>query len=571
VTALVPSGGVLFIAGGAAVLLACAVSLVLSLRRHLGALRYAREQALLADAVLRSVAEGICAVDGAGSVIALNPAAEEILGVREQSAHGRPVSALLPGLEGSRLADEPDGDEIVLRRADGREMRLAYRWTPVQRAGSRVAAVITMIDVTERQRHERLLRRRAGQQSALAALGDAALRGVPPGTLFDHAVALLAETLPCRLASVLELSTEAGLEHPEPTLLLRAGVGWRPGVVGRARSGADAATYAGYVLRSGGAVVSEDMRCESRFKVSQLLVDHGVAGSMACVIGGSERPFGVLTAHSTDAHRFGADDVRLLETVAHLLGTAIDRDQVARRLRRQHQRVSKLASERGRLVSETLEAEDRARRRLSELLHDESLQELFFVRQELAEASARGAADLDRALEGVDRAIAQLRGILSDLHPAALQQLGLEHALRSVAQRQAQLGHFEVSLDVQTADVGRHDQLVLSLARELLTNVAKHARASHATLEVSTSGQTLGLLVSDDGCGIAAGRRRRAVADGHIGLASAVQRVEGAGGTIKIVSQRGAGTAVRVSLPLTPAEAEPALLAGAGQSRGGAA
>src|SRR5207245_11798431 len=94
-------------------------------------------------------------------------------------------------------------------------------------------------------------------------------------------------------ASLLELRPESR------TLLLRAGVGWRAGAVGRTILPADADSHAGYVLRATGQVVVEDLTTERRFGSSPLLSSHDVVSSLRVLVHGKERPFGILGAHTT--------------------------------------------------------------------------------------------------------------------------------------------------------------------------------------------------------------------------------------------------------------------------------
>src|SRR2546429_7091831 len=126
--------------------------------------------------------------------------------------------------------------------------------------------------------------RAARQQEAVAHLGQQALAGAPVAELTDAAVALAARALELEFASLLELRPESR------TLLLRAGLGWRAGAVGRTILPADADSHAGYVLRSTGQVVVEDLTSERRVWRSPLLTSHG-GGWRASVLGdGKERP-----------------------------------------------------------------------------------------------------------------------------------------------------------------------------------------------------------------------------------------------------------------------------------------
>ena len=169
--------------------------------------------------------------------------------------------------------------------------------------------------------------RAARQQEAVAHLGQQALAGAPVAELTDAAVALAARALEVEFASLLELRPESR------TLLLRAGVGWRADAVGRTILPADADSHAGYVLRSTGQVVVEDLTSERRFGSSPLLTSHGVVSSLSVLVHGKERPFGILGAHTPCRRDFTIHDTHFLQAIANVLATAIDRARTEAALR----------------------------------------------------------------------------------------------------------------------------------------------------------------------------------------------------------------------------------------------
>jgi two-component system NarL family sensor kinase len=218
-------------------------------------------------------------------------------------------------------------------------------------------------------------------------------------------------------------------------------------------------------------------------------------------------------------------------------------------LTRRGDRIDQLAALRGQLVAEALDAEDRERRRLAEALHDEAIQNLLVARQELREAERGDVESLERARGVVDLTVDQLRGAVFDLHPYLLEQSGLPAALEAVAEEAGRRGRFSARVRVGPDATGEHDQLVLSLARELLVNAAKHSDADEVTVALArTDGQLL-LEVADDGRGISRGSLADAPTKGHIGLASCAQRVEALGGHFLVGERPAGGTRVRALLP----------------------
>ena len=215
--------------------------------------------------------------------------------------------------------------------------------------------------------------------------------------------------------------------------------------------------------------------------------------------------------------------------------------------------IARLAEQRGQLATHALTAEQRERRRLAELLHDESVQALSFARQELLDYRRTGREEaFERARDAIDETMAQLRGEIRELHPYVLDHAGLQAALQALADRGAQRMGADVSVAVESAATGRHDELIVLVARELLNNAVKHSGAEHVQIAVTADAERIELAVRDDGRGFDPTRRAAALLDGHIGLASTELRVISVGGTLVVSSAWGSGTLVRVTLPAAP-------------------
>ena len=198
-------------------------------------------------------------------------------------------------------------------------------------------------------------------------------------------------------------------------------------------------------------------------------------------------------------------------------------------------------------MAQVIDAEDQGRRRIAQLIHDDSLQTLLAANQDLIEA-APGRAQVQRAHEIVSETIARLREAMLALHPVTLEQGGFELALGAVARQAGHLGDFEVSIDIDPEVLGVEDELLLSIARELLTNAARHSGAGHVSVSVRRMGKEVALEVADDGGGIAPGRRDEALAEGHIGLASVNERVRAASGWFEVETSS-AGTRALARVP----------------------
>jgi two-component sensor histidine kinase len=171
------------------------------------------------------------------------------------------------------------------------------------------------------------LQQRIRQQEILAELGVSALQGASLDQLLDDTVRLTAQGLDAEFCKVLELLPS------ENKFLVRAGVGWSPGVVGVAKISADLDSPAGYALRCGKPVISNHLHYETRFKTPEILHRHGVRRAMNVILQGDGKPFGVLEVASRAQTEFVEQDISFLQGAANILGMAIEREREERKLR----------------------------------------------------------------------------------------------------------------------------------------------------------------------------------------------------------------------------------------------
>jgi two-component system NarL family sensor kinase len=216
---------------------------------------------------------------------------------------------------------------------------------------------------------------------------------------------------------------------------------------------------------------------------------------------------------------------------------------------RREDRIRHLAASRQKLVAQALGAEDRARRELAYVLHDEVIQSLLSAEQDLKAAGRGKPGYLERAGVALESTVGQLRREIASLHPHQLETLGLAAAVEQVAEEKARLGGFRPVVRIDEAAVGVCDDLLLSLARELLQNAARHSGAGTVRLELERRNGAIVLRCADDGRGLEPQDRDAALQDGHLGLVGLTERVEAIGGTFEVTSTPGEGTVVRASLP----------------------
>lgn len=205
-------------------------------------------------------------------------------------------------------------------------------------------------------------------------------------------------------------------------------------------------------------------------------------------------------------------------------------------------------------------AAERERRRIGVELHDRTIQNLGLTSIKLAELKERvelnGGAALFEQIHGLIKSTIQdTRALLAEISPPVLYELGFEAAVEWLAE-QASVGagrpRCVVRSDGLAKPLGESSQVVLFQAvRELLTNVAKHARATEVRVAIDRDGDSLRVEVVDDGVGFDPGCvEPPSVARGGFGLFSIRERLRLLGGVMDINSKAGRGTRVVLTAPL---------------------
>lgn len=244
---------------------------------------------------------------------------------------------------------------------------------------------------------------------------------------------------------------------------------------------------------------------------------------------------GALTLYFPSETRLTPDESRLYQSFANLLALAVTNQQ----LLSQSRRVA------------TLEE----RQRLARELHDSVTQSLFSitlttrtVRRLLASDLERATCALDQLQELAQGALAEMRALIFELRPAALQQEGLVNALRKHADATKSRHHLTVEFEhrgERRLPEG-HEEALYRVAQEALNNIVKHAQAQTVRIFLDLESATVTLTISDDGSGFDPDSPTLK----GMGLFTMRERVGPLGGTLAIESSPGNGTTVRVTVPV---------------------
>jgi signal transduction histidine kinase len=237
----------------------------------------------------------------------------------------------------------------------------------------------------------------------------------------------------------------------------------------------------------------------------------------------------------------------LMRAIGDRTALAIERARMTDALREREQRIAELSGH-------LLRVQEEERKRISRELHDETGQALMVIRLYLGMmegAAAKGVrGKIRETVEVVDRTIEGIRRIIGKLSPLVLQELGLVAAIRKEAKDFARNTGVKARV-VITEDVGRlasgTEQAIYRVVQEALHNVAKHAHAKNVTVQVERADQLVQVVVEDDGVGIQS--RSSNSRDHSFGLAGIKERIAMLGGTSRVISTKGKGTRIEISVP----------------------
>jgi signal transduction histidine kinase len=379
-----------------------------------------------------------------------------------------------------------------------------------------------------RTAEESKLERLAAEQAALRRVATLVAQGAAPTAVFDAVAGEMARLLD---ADGVALSRyEAGGE-----ITVMANSGLKTELVPRGtRISHEGENVAALVRRTERpARMEQDQYAGTRGRIAQLARTLGVRVAVGAPIVVEGRLWGVMIAHWRGEESAPADTEQRMAQFAELLDTAIanadSRDQ--------------LNASRARLLT----AGDQARRRVVRDLHDGAQQRLVqtiltlrLAQQALGDTGGEAAALVDEARALAEQANEELRELAHGILPPALTRGGLRSGVRAVVDRLDLPVVIDVPPQRFPADIEASAYFVVA---EALTNVVKHAQASHAEVRASVRDGTIRIEVRDDGIG-------GTDPDGQ-GMLGMRDRVTALGGRLEIESAPGRGTLVAATLPVS--------------------
>ena len=536
--------------------------------------KLARDRLLL----LESTGDGIYGINLEGRCTFINNAGAQMLGYRPDELMGRNIHELIhhsfpdgspyPSTECPIYGAFQNGqschvDHEVFWRKDGTPFPAAYSSFPVFEQNSITGAVVTFVDITERKRLEEDRSRRAArlvkQQTALTALTQSRLfQSSELMPTLRHISAIAARTLNIERVSIWRFTGDRAWLQCIDLFELSHG----RHSAGMALSGTSSPSYFA-ALASSPIIAADDVHTDERTReLSNSFLSPACINSMMDVpiylFGSLE---GVICHEHVGPIRHWTEDEQMFAVaMSNLVTLAYEQGERRRAEEQLQQSQEQLRNLTGRL--ESVQEEERIR--ISREVHDKLGQELTGVklelallRDQLAQSCPAVLSRIETITKQVDGTMQSVRKIATELRPVVLDQLGLLPAI------EWQAGDFQARTGITCTLNFYLRAVILPIERstgvfrifqEILTNVARHAQASHVDISVQEHKGHLLLRVCDNGRGIT---DEEVSGSKSLGLLGMRERALLLGGETKIERNPDKGTTVKVRIPMDPPEPDP--------------
>lgn len=369
-----------------------------------------------------------------------------------------------------------------------------------------------------------MLAYRLEQQAALSNFGMQALQSSTIPDLLDNAAKTAALGMRANFSKILEY------RKSENDLLLRAGEGWREGVVGVVMFGADLESPAGYAFHTGSPVISNHLEGEDQFRTPALMLEHDVKRAINVLITYGGGRWGVLEVDSSSAGEFEAADLAFLQGLANFIGVALDRQVAEDRLSHALDYQKILVQEASHRVKNSLAI-------LASLLA-------------MKARSSKSTAEADALGDASDRVIAVARTHDRLWREAGGDTIDLGALVTDVCETLgAQLTQVDIHCSSTSMEIAPdHAASLALLVTELITNAAKHAYGPsggpiHVGLTID--GDKRLLEVRDEGVGLASNFTVASDAEDRLGMNLIKVLTQSIAGEVAIVAGSGATFQVR--------------------------
>jgi PAS domain S-box-containing protein len=541
-----------------------------------------RQAPSLLAAIVDSSDDAIVSKNLDGIITSWNKSAERIFGYSAEEAIGSPITLIIPHdrldeeaeiIRKIKRGERVDHFEPIRARKDGLLLNVSVTISPVKDESGRIVGASKVArDITVRRQNEKALSDRARQQRALFHLADQLHRAESMQDIFAAGLDAIFGALHCQRASIL-LFDDSGVMRF---------VSWRE-LSEEYRKATDGHSPWKAGTRNPSVICMDDVsRADLPEPLRAVIKKEGIASLAFIPLVSAGELIGKFMSYFDEPHCFSNEEIDLCLTIARQIAFAISRNQSNEALRR--------SEERFRNLSETLEAEVRARtreleqrnaqvvqgaeslrdlsrrmmqvqdeerRHIARELHDSAGQVLAVLGMNMGQLAQQVRQELRPAaqeiLQLVQQLTQELRTMSYLLHPPLLDEIGLSAALNWYVQGVTERSQIDIRLTI-SENLGRLpaelELILFRLVQECLTNVHRHSGSKSATINVAREGDSVSLEVQDQGHGIPPERLAeiQTYASG-VGIQGMRERVRQFHGEMSIESDE-TGTRIFVVLPV---------------------
>lgn len=501
------------------------------------------------DGAYLEVNDGFCAISGYERHEVLGRTALDLNIWVHQADRDNLMTAIA---ESDRVLDF----EAQFRRKDG-SILTGLLYARRIEVGNESCIMTFTRDISERKLAEEALQRSNRLYETLYAANQALIRARDQQTLFQEICSIIVERGGFLMAWIgLE---EADAQSVRPVASSGVARNYLDDIQISTSNSATGSGPTGSAVRDGASVICNDfLESPSTATWHAKARSYGIRSSAAFPLIVFGQPMGAITIYADTVNYFSLDYVGLFNRLAADISFAMENMEREQQHRQAEQQLALVLEKQADMAAELSLHDEQIRLHISAELHDQIGQSLVLGRiklgaldkSDLTEADRKTVSDVCRLLEQVVQGV---RSLTLQLTPPVLSSAGLEAALSWLCR---QLGD-DYGLQVQFDDDKSpkplsevHRSIVYQAVRELLINVAKHARTNTAQLSLSCTGQRLSVVVRDNGIGFDPALAFNAPKDGCFGLFNIVRQIRHLGGGVKVDRPPAGGSLITLDLPL---------------------
>jgi PAS domain S-box-containing protein len=503
-----------------------------------------------------------------GRIISWNPAAEHIFGWRQEEVMGRSLPTIpLEQEEEYQKLDRRKlqgntmlGLELRRRRRDGALIDVRLSTAPLlDGTGARMGMMGIVEDVTERKRMEETLRKVSRSLQAITACRQALIRATNEAELLHEVCRIIVAVGGYRMAWVGFAEHDAG-----KTVRPAAQTGLDEGYLDQLQL-----TWAntergrgpvGKAIRRGKPVICRNTQTDPNVAFAREETQkRGFASILALPLNFAPAS-GALAIYAVEPDAFDDEEIRLLMGLADDLAYGITALRAQAERRRAEEALKESEQELRLLTSRLLSIQEKERRRVARELHDELGQSLTVLKihlvaieEKLSPKQQHLKANCEQMLSYIDTVIENVRRLSWDLSPSSLEDLGLSSSLAYLVDEICRNNNIQSSVAMDEIDQLFSPETQINIYRifqESLTNIVRHARADHVSVNVKRGNGKVSFMIQDNGRGFNVSRAMsRKFVKRSLGLTAMNERALMAQGSLKISSQKGQGTTITFTIP----------------------